>query len=118
MNIRIGNYYIHYYKNVFAHKCYYDSNATSTSTFSASMFRVHECECIIKFYLGKWRPIRDQIFVVVETVFFHSICSSVFDKLIWRTIGPKSFLFGTAQFSLWASGAVNYDYIVSNSINS
>ena len=43
---------------------------------------------------------------------------SVFDKLIWRTIGPKSFLFGTAQFSLWASGAVNYDYIVTNSINS
>ena len=27
---------------------------------------------------------------------------SVFDKLIWRTIGPKSFLFSTAQFSLWA----------------
>ena len=43
---------------------------------------------------------------------------SVFDKLIWRTIGPKSFLFGTAQFSLWASGAVIYDYIVTNSINS
>ena len=43
---------------------------------------------------------------------------SVFDKLIWRTIGPKSFLFGTAQFSLWASGAVNYDYIVTNNINS
>ena len=36
---------------------------------------------------------------------------SVFDKLKWHTIGPKSFLFGTAQFSLWASGAVNYDYI-------
>ena len=33
---------------------------------------------------------------------------SVFDKLIWCTIGPKSFLFGT----------VNYDYIVTNSINS
>ena len=23
-------------------------------------------------------------------------------KLIWCTIGPKSFIFGTAQFSLWA----------------
>ena len=44
--------------------------------------------------------------------------TSVFDKLIWHTIGPKSFLFGTAQFSLWASGAVNYDYIVTNSTNS
>ena len=38
--------------------------------------------------------------------------TSVFDKLIWCTIGPKSFLFGTAQFSLWASSTVNYDYIV------
>ena len=44
--------------------------------------------------------------------------NSVFDKLIWHTIGSKSFLFGTAQFTLWASGAVNYDYIVTNSINS
>ena len=45
---------------------------------------------------------------------------SVFDKPIhvWCTIGPKRFLFGTTQFSLWASGAVNYDYIVTNSINS
>ena len=43
---------------------------------------------------------------------------SVFDKLVWRTIGPKSFLFGTAEFSLWASEAVNYDYIITNSINS
>ena len=32
---------------------------------------------------------------------------SVFDKLIWHTI-----LFGTAQFSVCASGTVNYDYIV------
>ena len=51
----------------------YGSNATST-TFLASMFPVHECACVIKFLLGKWHPIRDQIFVVVETVFFHSIC--------------------------------------------
>ena len=42
---------------------------------------------------------------------------SVFDKLIWRTIGPKSFLFGTAQSSVWASGAVNFDYIVTNNNN-
>ena len=45
-------------------------------------------------------------------------CTSVFNKLIWCIIGPKSFLFGTAQFSLWASGTVNYDYIVTNSIKS
>ena len=31
-------------------------------------------------------------------------------------IGPKSFSFGTAQFSLWARGTVNYDYIVTNSL--
>ena len=67
----INNHYVHYYKNVFAHKCYhyaYDSNVTSTFTFLASMFRVHDCACVIKFLLRKWRPIRDQ------TVFFHSIC--------------------------------------------
>ena len=45
----------------------------STSTFSAYMFRVYKCACVIKFHLGRWRPIRDQIFVVVETVFFHSV---------------------------------------------
>ena len=43
---------------------------------------------------------------------------SVFDKFIWRTIGLKGFLFGTAEFFLWASGAGNYDYIITNSINS
>ena len=43
---------------------------------------------------------------------------SIFDKLIWHTIAPKNFLFGTAQFSLWANGTVNYDYIVTNSIKS
>ena len=42
----------------------------------------------------------------------------IFVKLIWRrrTIGPKRLLLGTVQFSLWASGTVNYDYIVTNSI--
>ena len=43
---------------------------------------------------------------------------SIFDKLIWCTIGPKSFLFGTARFSPWASGIVNYDFIITNSTNS
>ena len=31
---------------------------------------------------------------------------------------PKEVLFGTAQLSLGPNGAVNYDYIVTNSINS
>ena len=44
--------------------------------------------------------------------------TSVFDMLIWRTIVPKSFLFGTPQFSLWAIGAVNHNYIVTSSIKS
>ena len=35
-----------------------------------------------------------------------------------HTIGPRSFLFGTAQFSLCTSGTVNYDYIVTNIIKS
>ena len=43
---------------------------------------------------------------------------SVFDTFIWHTIGPKSFLFDSAQFSLLASGAVIYDYTITNSINS
>ena len=55
---------------------------------------------------------------IADTMSYISLCNRVFDKLIWCTIGPKSFLFGTAQFSLWASGAVNYDYIITNSINS
>ena len=54
-----------------------------------------------------------------ENIHIHTYThTSVFDKLIWRTIGPKGFLFGTTQFSLWARGAVNYDYVVTNSINS
>ena len=33
---------------------------------------------------------------------FITIVLQCFDKLIWCTIGSKRFLFGTAQFSLWA----------------
>ena len=29
---------------------------------------------------------------------------------------PLSFLSGTAQFSLWGGGAVNYDFIITNSL--
>ena len=42
-------------------------------TGTVSMFQVYKCACVIKFHLGKWRLIRDEIFGVVETVFFHSI---------------------------------------------
>ena len=43
---------------------------------------------------------------------------SVFDKLIWCTIGLKSLLICTAKFSPFLpDGTVNYDYIVTNSIN-
>ena len=71
-----------------------------------------------------YSPLHTCVFATCRWVFIfvHYTCMcvyvSVFDKLIWRTIGPKCFLFGTAQFSLWASGAVIYDYIVTNSINS
>ena len=37
--------------------------------------------CSIKFHLGKWRPIWDQIFVVLETVFIHSIWRYHLDTL-------------------------------------
>ena len=54
-------------------RMYLLTNVNTIPSTSASMFRVYKCTCVIKFHLGKWRPIRDQIFVVVETVFFHSI---------------------------------------------
>ena len=38
----------------------------------------------------------------IISYFCKSATFTVFDKLIWHTIGPKSFLFGTAQFFLWA----------------
>ena len=50
--------------------------------------------------------------LLIHTSNNHNLNTSVLDNLIWHTIGQKSFLFGTARFSLWASGAVNYDCIV------
>ena len=45
-------------------------------------------------------------------------CTTVFDNLIRCTIGSKRFLFGATQHgSLFGpDGAVNYDYIFTNSI--
>ena len=52
---------------------------------------------------------------------YDHICTCVFVFLISSYGAPLahrvSYL-ALAQFSLWASGAVNYDYIVSNSIKS
>ena len=67
--------------------------------------------------LKYWQKITNSI-----TVFPH-ICNMLatlflIKLILWCTIGPISFLFGTAQFSYWAIGAANYDYIVTNSINS
>ena len=39
-----------------------------------------------------------------------------FDKLIWRTIGPISLALHSSLFG--PDGVVNFDYIVTNSINS
>ena len=45
----------------------------------------------------------------------HTLISTLFDKLIWRTIGPKSFLFGpVVQLFFGADGAIN---TITNSIN-
>ena len=68
----INNYYIHCYKNVFAHKCYY----YAYDSLSPFQFRVYKWACVIKFQVAPINNeyhIRDQIFVVVETLFFHSI---------------------------------------------
>ena len=52
------------------------------------------CECDIGFQFGSDLMTCSGTYICT--------CISVFDKLIWCTIGPKSFLFGTAQFSFWA----------------
>ena len=48
-----------------------------------------------KYFVGTY------IHVCIHVCNSYVYCT-VFDKLIWRTIGPKSFLFGIAQLSLWA----------------
>ena len=65
------------YENVFAYKCYlygYGSNATSTYSFSASMFRVYKCACVIKFHVARLMNILMKMASnSVETLFYHSI---------------------------------------------
>ena len=70
--------------------------------------------------LKYWQKIKNSITVFPHIFSFQQYVGPiVFDKLIlWCTIGPISFLFGTAKFSYWAIGAANHDYIVTNSINS
>ena len=41
----------------------------------------------------------------------------IFDKLIWYAIDTNSCLFGAASSLFGPDGTVNYDYIVTNSIN-
>ena len=41
---------------------------------------------------------------------------SVFDKLIWHTIDPKSFCLTLHSSHFRPDGAVDYDYIVTNSL--
>ena len=60
----------------------------------------------------------EQTYERISSTSCRIVISRVFDKIIRCTIGPKSFLFRTAQFSLWASGSVDYHYIVTNIINS
>ena len=52
-----------------------------------------------------------------EVFYLANIQQQCFDKLIWCTIGPKSFLFGLHSSLFGRDGAVNYDYIATNSIN-
>ena len=62
-----------------------------------------------------YKPFKPMQIILKSEVNINRLHISVFDNLIWHTIGLKSFLFGIAQFSLWASGTVNYNYIVTNS---
>ena len=63
---------IPYYKNVFAHKRYYNAyEQQALHPFQPEDTNAHAY--LILRGSRKWRPIRDQVFAVVETVFFHSI---------------------------------------------
>ena len=63
---------------------------------NVSLFNLLYCDLMRKFV-----HIHMTSRLLYNYVDLNVICS-VFDKLIWCTIGSKSFLFGTAQFSLWA----------------
>ena len=52
----------------------------------------------IPIFRGKVSPNNLSIYPLI----YLFIYIGIFDKLIWHTIGSKGFLFGTAQFSLWA----------------
>ena len=81
---------------------------THTHVLTHSIIITYTLTCIYIYYTYKLTDENIHIYTYTLT--------SVFDKLIWCTIGPKSFLFGTTQFSLWARGAVKYDYVVTNSL--
>ena len=53
---------------------------------------------------------------LVQRASFLPLHSSLFGTAA-QLIGPKSFFFATAQFSLWHSSTVNYGYIVTSNIN-
>ena len=76
----INNYYAHYFKNIFAHKLYYYAYDSNVGYVPGSFKKTASCfedtnvhAQLAKLMNTKWRPIRDQIFAVIETVFFHSI---------------------------------------------
>ena len=52
-------------------------------------------------------------------VYIMNICTQsniyTYQCFLWHTIGPNNFLFGTAQFSLWARWhSYNQDYIITD----
>ena len=81
-----------------------------------SLWREKCQQCVINDSLYGITPSRRPALIYNPWKQVSWITHAMLDKLIWYTIGPKSFLFGTAQLTLWASGTVNYDYIVTNSI--
>lgn len=64
-----------------------------------------------------------QVFTYLMFTFVKRDCYKYISQSSWiphgtPSIDPKRFLFGTAEFSFEPDTAVNYDYIVTNSINS
>ena len=66
---------------VFAHKFYYYAALTPFQVPCSEDTNTHaQLNSTWLDHLGKWRPIRDQIFAVVETVFFEYIISVIVDQ--------------------------------------
>ena len=90
---------------------FYDDNTSITVQYSYGIYKLGNTtfNCVMTYMLHTYY-LKTYMYMLHNYNYIH-VCviilikyTSIFDKLtcIWCTIGPKSFLFGTAQFSLWA----------------